>query len=205
MDGLFGMIGDAGNWLKDTLGEGYDMIMGSEDTMLPEKDVNKQQNVTFGNSSEGGSNRIDPIMQNDINTAVSDDEHSLLDGAMVQGAYAVPNVINMQQPPLEPGHSGGFGTFRGPWSPEEYEKHEKERKDWADAGDSDKWIDEEEWQWRQGKWREEQRLENLKREKAQKTGKVLNAFSDAFGKMRSDLRDPYVYDSSSIFGKGINS
>jgi len=207
LEGLFSTISNAGNWIKDTLGEGYDMIMGSEDTMLPEEKVNEQKKVTFGNSSEGGSNQIDPIKQNDINTAVSDGKKSLLDASINNFSYS-------------PG-AGGFNT-------EQLVKGVREVKD---TQFEDEWhadVDREsEMVMRDGELVSRHDEENLKRygttnladvatlnlqkhnraqnAQKQRVGAALNSFSDALGKIRSDTRDPYLYDSASIFGKGINT
>tara|TARA_A100001201_G_scaffold32406_1_gene34958 strand:+ start:50 stop:646 length:597 start_codon:yes stop_codon:yes gene_type:complete len=198
LEGLFSTISNAGNWIKDTLGEGYDMIMGSEDTMLPDEEKdNKQQNFSFEKSSGGGSNSIDGINQNDINFAVSDKKqgHSLLDAS--KNNFNVP---------------GGPSKYTG-YNQVQKTMDDKFEEDWQDEMDAE--------------WETQHAAENVgrygtdnladvatlnlqkynKEQDAQKrkTGEVLSAFSDAFGKMRSDLRDPYLYDSASIFGKGINS
>ena len=204
MEGLFSTISNAGNWIKDTLGEGYDMIMGSEDTMLPDEDkFNEQKKVSFGNSSEGGGNQIDPIKQNDINRAVSDGKKSLLDASINNLEFKDKSNYNLGM------SLGGYGP-----NPKIQEMKDKQfEEDWQDEMD-------EEWETQHaaenvGRYGTDNladvaklNLEKHNREQnaqKQKTGKVLSAFSEAFGKMRSDLRDPYLYDSASIFGKGINS
>ena len=133
---------------------------------------------------------------------LSDDQYFQTSSDQATKPYPTPSVG--YKGAAEPGRSGGFGAYRGPWSPEVYEKHEKERKDWTDAGDFDKWIDEEKLQWEQGQWKERQRLAAIKKKKAEATGKVLQEFSDAFRKIRSDSRDPYTYSEQSIFGGGLN-
>ena len=204
MEGLFSTISNAGNWIKDTLGEGYDMIMGSEDTMLPDEDkFNEQKKVSFGNSSEGGGNQIDPIKQNDINRAVSDGKKSLLDASINNLEFKDKSNYNLGM------NLGGYGP-----NPKIQEMKDKQfEEDWQDEMDA-------EWETQHaaenvGRYGTDNladvaklNLEKHNREQnaqKQKTGKVLSAFSEAFGKMRSDLRDPYLYDSASIFGKGINS
>ena len=206
MEGLFSTIGNAGNWIKDTLGEGYDMIMGSEDTMLPDENkFNEQKNFSFEKSSGGGSNSIDGINQNDINRAVSDNKqgHSLLDASKSNLEFKDKSNYNLGM------SLGGYGP-----NPKIQEMKDKQfEEDWQDEMDA-------EWETQHaaenvGRYGTDNladvaklNLEKHNREQnaqKQKTGKVLSAFSDAFGKMRSDLRDPYLYDSASIFGKGINS
>ncbi len=197
-----GVISNAGSWIKNTLGEGYDNLMNSKDTMLPEESSYSFDNkeVGFGNSSEGGGNSIDALDQNNIKSdefkaAVTDGKHSLLDGAL--------NNFNVP---------GGPSKYTG-YNQVEKKMDEKFEEDWQDEMDRD-----EEMQHRAeniGRYGTDnlgdvaklnlEKHNKAQNDKKQKTGAVLSAFSDAFGKMRSDLRDPYLYDSASIFGKGINS
>jgi hypothetical protein len=252
------------DYLKNTLGDAYGNIMGSDEEEDKYIETNKDPDKPESLLEQVNKNEVEVKMNNfkpdtyspnkdkrvidnnqkdvkieqnnkeviDQNNGAeeTDDDPNIIAGETIPDGFS-PNELNQSEyygthlsdlaktPLNEPGFTGGHTTgFQGPYSPKQYDEMDKRNEDWklgslgvdkkyGAVGQSEQ--DETILANNQGAQdkvdNERARLLKIKQDKRQKAGNAMMAFAEALENSQSDTRDPYMYDTASIFGKGINS
>tara|TARA_R110002020_G_scaffold82163_7_gene203442 strand:+ start:2770 stop:3498 length:729 start_codon:yes stop_codon:yes gene_type:complete len=223
-------ISSGADYLKQTLGSSYDSIMGSYNneeskpgSLVEQLNKNEEVNKKNDNSIETLEQNNSQVLENGAEE--KDDDPKIIAGpdeALPEGysEYKEPVTPMNNLPNInEPGFTGGHTTgFQGPWSPKQYDEMDKRNENWklgnlgvdekygaVGQSEQDKTIAANNQDAQGGVDRERMRLLKLKQDKKQKAGNAMMAFAQSLEQSQSDTRDPYMYDTASIFGKGINS